>query len=1003
MLGLGSELMADAAIGGGVLLGLFNYNRGNYTYDSSFRFERFSAAREFAIAQAEMYRGDLRALSALTMKKNTIYSIVASLCMALNVALYCAGRLGLHGPSPPTWIMGLWYTNNAASFSFMALAIWLATHAAFRAQSASVSLLTRKIRVPVPTLKQLDQARRFASEFEQQSWGDIFRVPYINNTGAPKTDEAAQASAPGRKGSSSRSHSAPPARRAGRAASSWVRDEFETDRAGIITPGTSVPNLPVDAAPEHFRLYMQVQKEWYAYDIYARVAILLGLLSFVHSLGYYGLGHINIELRAFWVAHAVGFVLMVLHGLLLRFDIVKPQGKKEMLPYCQWLGPIAWVPAAVGMSLDFRVEFNLTAIAITWVCVFLSYVLQFVYTLRLIEICLPDDWRTAFKAEERIGGTWWPQSWHVPSSFQHVLYLVAPPLKLQPGQHDLYREIKEGKGADVEDAGVRQGPPAGQAPTENVFAQISYVDSLFEWAFQDAVFGRLSTQGKNQIRGLYDGYESAKKKVPTASADSEIARICRECITGINTVITDDGGMQPLSGNDSGYDTAGSAHSPRLVVQEPAALKTDEAYRSGAMLPPFLATQHVQPWRLVVSIVVALAVAWVFLIGALVVDVILGEQALVTAPHWSRPPMTRQSLEPHELGTPIGFPWAAGAKPWIPQQMAWHEEKRRAEMETLGGRRLAVSGLPPMPRAGFSAAVEELMAVLRQGAAVGQAPTPEPVSWPSFFEPQLLACGPAVQGGGSLVAALTSRGFGATAHVGRKVNGDMPAAERFALAGISHLPPLLGASWGTMGAGEGGLTLVSRAGHLLSCPGPRPAAGGAWACKALAGAHSMLPVSEGARLAAATAAWLSGPSGMGGAPRLHAAFIDEAMPELVALFMQDGEGEAASWLPLGEVQVPGGADATKISLSLTGEGDLLLTTARGALLRRRLSDGTVVASAPHAWGVRGLVPTGGWQAACSLQHGPVAHLHLRKEEHSHARRPDLIAAALEDSHKLFFQ
>lgn len=996
MMGLGGELMADAAIGGGMLFGLFGYNRGNYMYDASFRFERFSAAREFACAQAEMYRGDLRALSALTAKKNTMYSIVASLCMALCVALYCAGRLGLHGPSPPAWIMGLWYTNNAAAFSFMALAIWLATHAAFRAQSASVSLLTRKIRVPVPSLKQLDQARKFASEFEQQSWGDIFRVPYISNNGAPKTDEAAEVKTS--KGSSSRSHSAPPARRAARA-SSWVREEFETDRAGTITG--SAPMLPADAAPEHFRLYLQLQKEWYAYDVYARVAIILGLLSFVHALGYYGLGHINIELRAFWVAHATGFVLMVCHALLLRFDIVRPVGKKELLPNCQWLGPIAWVPAAIGMSLDFRVQFSLTAVAICWVCIFLAYILQFIYTLRLVEIVLPDDWRSAFKAEERIGATWWPQTWHVPSSFQHVLYLVAPPLKLQAGQHDLYREVKEGLGSNVEDAGACQSPLAGQRPAqENLFAQMQYVDSLFEWAFQDAVLSRLSNQGKSQLRQLFDGYDSAKKKA-RSSADSELPRICRECVTGINSIVTEEGGMRPLSSEESGYDTAGSAvASPRDMGMSKG---EEEARRTGSSQPPFTATQHVQPWRLVTSIVVALAIAWVFLIFGCIVDVILGEQALVTAPHWSRPPMTRLSLEPHELGTPIGFPWPAGSKPWIPEQMAWHEEKREAERETLGARRLAAVGSVPVPRAGLSAAVEELMAVLRRGAAGAKAPSPEPVTWPTFFEPQLLACGPAVQGGGSLVAALTPRGFGATAHVGRAGRGAF-AAEKFALAGVSHLPPLLGASWGNTGAGENGLTLVSRGGHLLSCPGPRPAGTGAWACKALAGAPSMLPVAKGARLAAAAAAWLSGPAGAGGAPRLHAAFVDESMPELVAMFMQDGEGEAASWMPLGEIQVPGGAEGAKTSLAFAGEGDLLLTTSHGALLRRRLSDGTVVASAPHSWGARGLAPAGGaWQAACSLEHGPVAHLHLRKEAHSHARRPDLVAAAVESMQEIVFQ
>lgn len=168
--------------------------------------------------------------------------------------------------------MGLWLTNNAASFAFMALCIFLALHASFRAQAgwagvlcrhvtarqppprplppartpgqnqsqepsqsqsrsqshikrnqpglplepepepeparasqsqrrkrkqsqswsqtrvrgqaAATQILTRKTRVPIPTLKQLDDARRFASEFEQQSWRDILRVPYITNNGA---------------------------------------------------------------------------------------------------------------------------------------------------------------------------------------------------------------------------------------------------------------------------------------------------------------------------------------------------------------------------------------------------------------------------------------------------------------------------------------------------------------------------------------------------------------------------------------------------------------------------------------------------------------------------------------------------------------------------------------------------------------------------------------------------------------------------------------------------
>ena len=38
------------------------------------------------------------------------------------------------------------------------------------------SLLTRKVRLPIPSMAQLDAARSFGSAFEQQKFGDIFRV-----------------------------------------------------------------------------------------------------------------------------------------------------------------------------------------------------------------------------------------------------------------------------------------------------------------------------------------------------------------------------------------------------------------------------------------------------------------------------------------------------------------------------------------------------------------------------------------------------------------------------------------------------------------------------------------------------------------------------------------------------------------------------------------------------------------------------------------------------------
>jgi len=191
------------------------------------------------------------------------------------------------------------------------------------------------------------------------------------------------------------------------------------------------------------------------------------------------------------------------------------------------------------------------------------------------------------------------------------------------------------------------------------------------------------------------------------------------------------------------------------------------------------------------------------------------------------------------------------------------------------------------------------------------------------------------------------------------------------------------------------LLVLSRAGHISSCPGPLPQAGGVWAC---ASAHSgRLPVPDGSRLVAAAASWMSHQGST--APELHAAFIDEATPDLVALFKLSAN---KAWLPLGEVALPP-ADpvkqplAAKVSLALT-DGDIIVTTGAGAVLRRRLRDGAVMASSTHPWGQ--VSPTMQWQGACGLHHGPegsLAHLRLRRPEGSQAWQPELLTDVQEEN------
>ncbi|CAE8672772.1 unnamed protein product, partial [Polarella glacialis] len=628
------------------------------------------------------------------------------------------------------------------------------------------------------------------------------------------------------------------------------------------------------------------------------------------------------------------------------------------------------------MAIDFRTKFDLTAIAISWIFIFSAFILQFVYALRLLEIVLPDNVIGKYKPKDQIGESWWPTDWNIPSTFAHVLYIVAPPTRLQPGQFDIVREVKEGAGPDPFGAAGEQlhvgGAAAPSAPANDAAAQAVYLDSVFEWALSDQVFEGLSEESQQTVKDQFAAFAGAKR----TGNESEAAQTFKSCILALESMIAFEG-MQG-GAPDAGYSSGGmSSGSEDEEVQD----YTWEGRKVAGKTEPnpsFSTAKGMEPWRMVSSIQAVLCGAWVFLILAMVIDVFCGDQAFVTGPHWSKPPMTRMSLPKHELGTPFGFPWAAGSKPFIPEQMAWHEEKREAHADVITGPTRRLASTPTL--AGHSSHLRSALTGLldlipaEAASAAGHALS---VSWPGFFEPHLLACGP------HGVAALTPRGVGALV----SATSGPQQAQSFRLGGLGHLPPLLAASWQPSGTSDD-LLVVTLAGDLAACPGPRPAeAGGIWACGPAAAAR--LPVADGSRLVAAAATWLRSHTSE---PQLHAAFIDKATPDLVALFALIGAGEAASWMPLGEVHVP---DDHKASLAFMGDGELLITTAAGALLRRRLQDGAIMADSIHSFG--GSHSSLQWQGACGLHGGPegsLAHLRLHRAQGSQVWRPEIVATGL---------
>jgi hypothetical protein len=1017
-LGAAGKAAATAAVAGGAWGNFaWAYSRSLYMYDAEFRFDRMNVGYDYANAQQEMFRNDLVMMTELTFRKMGIYTVIGTMGMAIYIAIFCAGRLGLHGPSPPVWIMGLFLTNIAFAFAMAGMGIWLGFHAMWRAKAACVHLNTRKIRLIIPTRKKLDDARKYGSQWEAQKIRDLARIPYICDMVGWKwsgeVPDFEDEDGSDYTGGNGRSSSAPPGKKMKRVPC-WIAEEFAQERVGT-TGGSANTGKPLDYPPEHFLLYARAQADWFRHDCYARICMFYSFLSFFQGASFYGLGQINIELRAWWPAFAHNFIFAVLHFLMLKFDIITNtnnwSNQVERLPYCQYLGTATIPLAAIGMALDFRVEYSEVAIQFTWVCIFLCYICQIFYSARLVELTWPDtiEWK-----EDRMGNNWWPSigNWKVPSAFQHVYYWVSPPPRIatEKGQFDVVRELKEGYNWSTfdgkwEDAG--RGEDVAMA-----------LEGRLLWTLRQ----KLSLPSHEKVKALHQKFMEVHGRSKGNQLKEALGQIERE-LNAIKNMepqgFSNDDGSDYESGSGSGYSSgSGSDYSSGYGSSgsgksDDTKMYSQDAPRQHPGLPVFTKFSYVEPWQLVSLITATFAATWVFLTLGMIVDRAVGVQGLMTAPHWSKPPMTRSSKYPWERGTPIGLQVYSGDRPYTPEELFWHEnhkhrpqgwqphwmdyghEGRRlsatspstaATMGKEGMKQAFTSLISSLPSSDLAAELLQRVPTKEEAAALtnlesrfrhtGAGWQPQSFSWPGFFEPKMLACVPGEEGMRH-AWAITPRGVAAAAPLG-SIGSE---AERFILTGLSDYPPLLSASY-TTGPAQG-LMLVSKKGDLLHCPGARQ--GSQWACGPLPNAPPRIPFAEGTRLHAASAAWLGDDS----MPRLHAAVIMESSPDVVALWALEGNTEAASWLPLGELPVPHRM-AVGASLSFGHDGHLLLATSDGATIQRRISDGTVVSSTgPLNFGVEAQRKVQ-WQAACAM-HEPsnrIVHLSMRNEPRN--RRPEVM-------------
>eukprot|EP00425_Heterocapsa_triquetra_P046155 CAMPEP_0195065826 /NCGR_PEP_ID=MMETSP0448-20130528/11359_1 /TAXON_ID=66468 /ORGANISM="Heterocapsa triquestra, Strain CCMP 448" /LENGTH=505 /DNA_ID=CAMNT_0040096981 /DNA_START=56 /DNA_END=1570 /DNA_ORIENTATION=+ len=457
---------ASAATAAAVAKGAFSYNRANYMFDQGHRFGRYTSGYSFAQAQAAQYREDIRDLSAHTCAKQDTYHVVGVIFFVLSFQLIMAGRLGVHGPSPPGWLLGLYWTNICSAICYLVTFTWTSLHASARATSGAAYMLTRNVRLPIPSPKQLDKARRTGNSYEKQRVRDVFRVPFV----APASAEEGAAEQEDDDVDPETGHRRMP---------QWYLEDEKADLHG--GDGSAAPEP--GSLPDHFELYRGLAQEWHFHDTYARVGMLYFISHWLAAANIFQMCHCFAELRALWPAWAGCAMFCTAHWAILKID-VQAQGVKNTafnVPI-EKVVPFMPVFCVLGMSFDYSIlepaiGWQVFIYSLSWIC----YAVYFAFEIRLLVLAIPTLQKEDPSAPGRCGGL-------LPTAFQDMVYIVLPPTHLEPGQTCLQQEMRAGKLYHGEKS-IRRGKDAAPSMFAWRIFRGACCTSIFMWGF--IIFGRI--------------------------------------------------------------------------------------------------------------------------------------------------------------------------------------------------------------------------------------------------------------------------------------------------------------------------------------------------------------------------------------------------------------------------------------------------------------------------------------------------------------------------------
>lgn len=425
-------------------LGPFSYNKSLYLFDIGQRWSRFTAGRGYALKQVAQFRDDISDLTSIPTEKMRVYAPITTVCCGYYVTILIEGRSGLKFPAPPTFISGIYLQCLAIGFSFMCLGCWLVFHAGLRASVAAVQMRTRTVRLPVPTQRQLDVARKIGSSYEEQSIYDMFRLPYImpNLAETPEQSDdeevVGKPKSPHPKDSKGMKSKEPkPDKKKGEGTGGktprmpyrpgvpdWINQEFayydENPKGSPTTFGNEQEKEPY----QHFEIIRNAQKEWWGAEVYGRICMLVGFMNLCHGFGYWLVIHLVAELAMVWCAGVMAAIFSATLWLIFHVDVMGPMG--GCFPI-EAGGPLV---AAATLAFQYTGVPTPLIINVSRALAILCILMQLMLTVRLYIVSCPSNLAPSLAQEvegsKNLSGPCEHPSW-LPTAFQHVQYLVAPP------------------------------------------------------------------------------------------------------------------------------------------------------------------------------------------------------------------------------------------------------------------------------------------------------------------------------------------------------------------------------------------------------------------------------------------------------------------------------------------------------------------------------------------------------------------------------------------------